>query len=85
MSEIKCQKEGCNETAIECYLPYYYDNPDEYLCPYHAVEAGYCCRCGNFSSGLELFDFNRNGLCPDCQVEIDNEQEDFDEIEGVEF
>lgn len=43
----------------------------ERFCGEHAHEHGYCRGCGEFWAGVENFDFNRSGLCPHCQDQVD--------------
>ena len=76
-----CDKEGCKEPAIPCYLPYNMppDDPDDCLCVDHCTDAGYCWGCGYFCAGLESFDFNPRGLCSECRDDPDLTGEDYDE------
>lgn len=79
-----CQKEGCSNAAIACYMSGNYppDEPDDLLCADHCGDEGYCWGCGHFWAGCEGFDFNQRGLCPNCHDDPDlgYESED-DEID----
>lgn len=83
-----CARLGCTEPAIPCYLdddllaeP---QRVTEYLCPQHAIEAGYCGVCGRFFAGTDEFDIHC-GFCDVCwdQMQADagacdeGEEEDF--------
>lgn len=77
-----CQEPGCMRPAIACEVPWVIGDPlgkepdYEWYCPVHAHKNGYCYMCGHFWAGVEMFDFNRSGLCENCQSEV---EEDYDE------
>lgn len=52
-----------------------------YYCAEHAQEHGYCYICGQFWAGVERFDFDPSGLCPNCQDAIAYELGEDDEDE----
>lgn len=77
--------QGCAEAAIACYSSDgWLDTPrtvSEHLCHEHAAEAGYCCVCGLFSSGIDSFDWgDPPGMCETCrdEFEADNWEDDAD-------
>lgn len=70
-----CEHEGCESTdTIRCINLYHPDDPENWYCPEHAAEEGFCSCCGIFSAGIESFDFIHPGLCDNCydQIEADN-------------
>lgn len=79
-----CQHEDCKEPAIPCYGVgnHYPNDPDDLLCPAHAVsEGGYCSNCGQVGpyAGPEYDPVPDwlAGLCRDCQSEAwSNHQDD---------
>lgn len=77
----QCQHEGCKNEGVQCQLPDYRDGSIqiEFFCGEHAHLNGYCRCCGQFWAGVDAFDFNKSGLCPHCQDEVD---EDFYEPEA---
>jgi len=83
MSEV-CQKKGCLEEAISCRVFDHVEGEDcyEYLCPEHAVEAGYCGCCGEFSAGIDSFDFVHPGLCDMCDDAIRADLDEPDDCDG---
>lgn len=81
----QCENKDCTETeTIECYL-YDYESKKDIIfhyCAKHITENGFCWACGNFWAGVEVFDFNPVGLCPNCKDEFNDEYDiDIDEYE----
>ena len=66
----------CRRQGIACYLP---DDapgrPTEWLCPEHAVHAGYCAGCGCFTAGGP--DDGRD-LCEVCRADAGGD--DWDDV-----
>lgn len=72
-----CNHDGCtSQDAYPCWLEPSSAAPDEWLCPDHMAEQGFCVGCGNFAAGTEGFDFWHRGLCDNCWYEIRDETED---------
>jgi uncharacterized protein (TIGR02996 family) len=78
----RCQHEGCRAQGRPCVIE---DEPAEngtpqyetdYFCEEHAQEHGFCHCCGSFWGGIEAFDFDRAGLCPNCRDQIDADFDD---------
>lgn len=71
------------DDSLKCFI----DDPEEdgtvILCGEHAAEEGYCCCCGQFSSGMTSFDFTHPGYCDNCydQVVADTGEDDGDDDE----
>lgn len=61
-----CQHEGCTNQGIPCFLFCWNKIPDDYICPEHAAQYGYCVCCGQFWGGIESFEMRRSGLCDQC-------------------
>jgi hypothetical protein len=85
-----CDREGCTEPGVECWLPSLGvvedgqdDEPDEYLCVKHASESGYCWSCGNFWGGIESFEFHPRNLCENCASE--EEDDEWDDEDGYDY
>jgi len=83
-----CQHQDCLQQGMQCRLNEYdYDGDYHFTgesywwyCPEHAQVEGFCWYCGEFWGGCEAFDFNKNGLCPNCKDEVDSELEsDFED------
>lgn len=62
---MQCQQEGCSAEGWYCEPPGK-DAPDEWYCPKHANQNGYCSACGGFFAGIESFEFRPDGLCDNC-------------------
>jgi hypothetical protein len=76
-----CQHAGCDHPGIPCVLASgdgTFDNPDQWLCPGHASEAGYCPGCGWFSAGTG-HPFDDLGWCDNCLAELDDDDDDEDD------
>lgn len=72
---MPCDEPGCTSTdTIACFLMAE-DEPDGYYCAEHAA-GSFCLGCGQFWAGNESFDFNPRGLCDNCDVEIDDPDDD---------
>jgi len=78
-----CEHEDCNERGYACYLPQS-DEPDEYYCPQHAFESGYCKGCGQFWGGIERFGFG-SGYCEHCEAEFDDDDYEDDDSGYYDF
>ena len=88
-----CQHEGCLKVGMQCHLNDY-DYEGDYhwkgdlyywYCPEHCHIEGFCYGCGEFWGGNEYFDFNKSGLCENCQSELDDEadyDEEYDYVPG---
>lgn len=76
-----CEHPGCRNEGAQCYYPNgdILASPDAWYCGLHAHRAGFCKGCGQFWGGVESFEFNRQGLCDDCQMDEDSEGERGDE------
>ena len=62
----QCEYDGCANPGEHWRFPIE-ENPDIYLCPDHAVEAGFCVGCGAFCPGSDGSDVHhQTGLCRDC-------------------
>ncbi len=73
----QCEHEGCESTdTIECRLQMYEEDEEtvERYCAEHCREHGYCYLCGWFWAGIERFDFDPGGLCPECRSQVDADQ-----------
>ena len=75
----RCEHDGCRAGGHPCFLPEQ-DDPDGYYCGNHSHEHGFCCGCGMFYAGIESFDFNRSGLCDECQDSVDADFDDGDDF-----
>lgn len=81
-----CEYPGCPKRAeLECVLPASHDDEcatTHPLCLVHAEAEGYCVGCGQFWSGIEDFDRDPSGLCPNCRDQMvdDDENAEDDEI-----
>lgn len=64
-TDVMCEHDGCERPGRACRLPFD-DEPTEWLCSTHAIEAGYCAACGSFWAGMAAFDFG-SGLCDHCR------------------
>lgn len=73
----ECDMSGCHRSNLPCFLPDDLDRPSEYLCAEHAHQAGYCIGCGQFSAGIESFDFRvrYQGYCDNCAHQMEGEDE----------
>jgi len=82
-----CEHEGCTSTCVtECRLSACAEDEDtvEYYCAEHCREHGYCYLCGYFWAGIERFDFDPGGLCPECRSVVE-EEERTEEEEAAEW
>lgn len=77
----RCEHEGCRNAGRLCVLEVWERDPgpddkdtEEFFCPAHAPEHGYCSACGAFWSGIDSFE--NSGLCDPCADEIENDYED---------
>jgi hypothetical protein len=84
-----CNQEGCTrDGSVECTEPC---GPGEeerisHYCPEHCTDNGFCWYCGRFWAGVNAFDFNPAGLCPDCKDEVSCDlAEDFEDEWGPDF
>ena len=76
-----CEHEGCRRPGNGCWLPEGRDEPTDWLCSEHAIEAGYCGACGMFWAGVDSFDFG-NGWCENCRGSEDyGDESDEDDYE----
>jgi hypothetical protein len=86
-----CQHGDCLKVGMQCHLNDYRSDYDwrgdlfYWYCPEHCQIEGFCGCCGEFWGGCEAFDFNRGGLCPNCQSELDAEFQDDYEHEMAEL
>nr|WP_276898470.1 hypothetical protein [Pedobacter kyonggii] len=54
----------------------------DYLCPECIENSSYCMGCGNFSTGIESFDFSEiKGYCENCVDEIKSDSGEDDEFD----
>jgi hypothetical protein len=77
-----CQHEGCAEPAMLCTCSYAEEEgdwDDEFFCPAHAPQHGYCACCGDFWAGITTFEVS--GYCEHCLVEIEADRDDGDDTE----
>lgn len=82
----RCAWRGCKQDGNPCWLPDDLDKPSEWYCWRHMYQAGYCPGCGNFSAGIESFDFSRYELCDNCEWQVKAEEErEQQDWEGWEF
>ncbi len=66
MSErVPCSRPGCLLPGTPCYLGHEDREVADWLCPDHAVEAGYCASCGVWCVGDLGFDLAPH-LCESC-------------------
>jgi len=79
-----CDHKECLREDVELYILHPEDNNIElfHYCPDHAQENGFCWLCGEFWGGVEEFEFDPSGLCPNCAYDARMEKhEDMDEGE----
>ncbi len=62
---MTCEELGCDREGIRCKLGGGYDY-EETLCPKHAAEAGYCSKCGEFST--YVLSYNNHTECEKCEA-----------------
>lgn len=59
---------------------YAHDGSTTQLCPDCIKDSGFCLGCGNYSAGIESFDFSdMPGYCSDCRDEIKSMDDDYDD------
>ena len=82
----RCEHKGCNSiNVVECLLEFYNDEKDiqeeykYYYCPKHCQKNGFCWCCGLFWGGVESFEFEPTGCCPNC---VDQFKEDYGECDN---
>lgn len=72
----QCEHKGCtSEDTIRC-VSFDYDmgeDIDYYYCGDHVTDHGFCWMCGQFWAGVDAFDFDPGGLCPNCRDDVDAE------------
>jgi hypothetical protein len=82
MRRTPCGAEGCDREPIPCYLlggvPGV-TKPDEWYCPQHAEENGYCRSCGTFCGGMESFEFIHPGYCDNCHDQLHEDDDPNDD------
>lgn len=71
-------KVKCNKVGSPCYLPNFSEDEEEpiqWVCFEHVVDAGFCNSCHEFCAGIESFDFGTHaGYCDNCGYEIEEEE-----------
>lgn len=72
-----CEFEHCDSTSsMLCVVAGVESDggdAENWYCPEHARKLGYCWGCGQFWAGIEEFDFNPCGLCPNCKDEFEDD------------
>lgn len=74
--------DDCGKRTDGLMTCYFVDGETTKLCPSCMQGSGFCYRCGNYSSGMQSFDFSdMPGYCSECREEIKIEFEDPDDYE----
>jgi len=86
----RCEHEGCSSfDTIQCRLVDWESSEKPYdiswYCGEHCHSEGFCWMCGEFWGGNEFFDFNKSGLCENCQFETDSEMAELEDEDYGQF
>lgn len=84
MIKKTCQEEGCSKEGFPCRL---FDHEVQrefisYFCSEHAQQNGFCWYCGEFWGGVEEFEFEPTGCCPNCKDQFKADLGEYDEESG---